>query len=73
MSLGLERIGWRGRRYLFLPVVILAAMYLMDITNPLVNSIFLFKLEGAEILSVKNIVGVILAYLAVAIYYRQVE
>lgn len=76
MVMGLEKINWYYRRILFMVLTILSGAYFVGFTNDLfgsvLNPIFDFKL-GLNFINGKNIIGLGLFYLTLALYHRQVE
>jgi len=73
VPLGIERIGWRTRNYIFRFAALLSSLYLFSLTNDLVKPIVDYQLEEIPFLSVKNILGGLLFVLFVALVYNQVD
>lgn len=72
MVVALDRLSWRQKQYIFTATAVLTGLYLLDITNELVGWIFEYKLDFFPILSVKNVIGILSLWLAIAIIYQQV-
>lgn len=71
-QIGLQRISWQHKRYMFIALTVLGGLLIFEPTTGIVSWIFDYKLEFAPFLGVRNLVGLGLLYLSIAITYQQV-
>ena len=72
MVFALERIGWKTKRYIFMIATLFSSLYLFEPSNPIVKSIVEYQLETVPFINVKNILGIALFVLFIALKYLQV-
>lgn len=73
MPLGIERVGWRTKNYVFRFAALFGALYLFSLTNDLVKPIVDYQLDELPFFSVKNILGFLLFIMFIALVYHQID